>query len=365
MTTDPCPPIVMQTRWGQPIGYSVTAEGLAVALDALGVSLTYLPTPWEPPALPRHPRLRALASRPIPPDAIQLSYEPANLFLTRTPRRRIGFTMLEVDGLPDSFLRGCAAMDEVWVPSRWGATVFAAAGVTRPIAVMPLGYDPHVFHPAPTPRQPNQRFTFLSVFEWGPRKGADVLLRAFVAAFRADDPVQLLLRINQYDPRVNLDREIAALGLPAAHPPIAILRNTQLSDEGLAELYRRADCFVLPTRGEGWGMPILEALACGVPTIATDWSAQTEFLHAGVGWPLRVAQLVPADGRSPFHAGHRWAEPDLEHLVALMRHVVAHPDEARRLADAAAVEMRQRWTWHHAAQRVVARLGGKGGSDGR
>jgi glycosyltransferase involved in cell wall biosynthesis len=359
MTTGICPPVVMQTRWGQPIGYSVTAEGLAVALDALGVPLSYLPTPWEPPARPRHPRLRALASRPIPPEAIQLSYEPANLFLTRTARRRIGFTMLEVDGLPDSFLRGCAAMDEVWVPSRWGAEVFAAAGVTRPIAVMPLGYDPLIFHPAEVPRPVNRRFTFLSVFEWGPRKGADVLLRAYAAAFRADDPVQLVLRINQYDPRINLDREIAALGLPATHPPIAVLRNTQLSDEGLAELYRRADCFVLPTRGEGWGMPILEALACGVPTIATDWSAQTEFFHAGVGMPLRVARLTPADGRSPFHAGHRWAEPDLEHLVTLLRQVVAHPAEAQRLAAGAAAEMRQRWTWQHAAQRVVARLCGK------
>ncbi|HMO60204.1 MAG TPA: glycosyltransferase [Roseiflexaceae bacterium] len=348
--------IVMQARWGLPIGYSIHAEEIALNLDALGVEIAHRPTPWNLPADIRNPRLRELAARPLRNDIPQLSYEPAELFYLRHPGYRIGFTMLEVDGLPDDWVATCNSLDEVWVPSHWGAETFAGVGVSRPIHVMPLGYDPTRFHPDLPARKLNNRFTFLSVFEWGERKAPEVLLRAYAAAFTHRDDVLLVLRVNNHDAEVDVARQIADLGLPANGPAVAIIYNRQLAPGGLGSLYCSADCFVLPTRGEGWGMPILEAMACGLPTIATDWSAQTEFFHAGVGYPLRVRGLIPADAKCPYYPGFNWAEPDTDHLIELLRHVYHHPAEARSRGAQAAIEARACWTWRHAAERMRDRL---------
>jgi glycosyltransferase involved in cell wall biosynthesis len=346
----------MQARWGMPGGYPISAEEIALGLDALGVDVRHRPTPWNIPADIRHPRLRELAARPLREDLPQLSYEPAELFYLNHPGYKIGYTMLEVDGLPDDWVATCNGFDEIWVPSHWGAATFASVGVSRPIHVMPLGYDPNRFHPGIPARKNPDRFTFLSVFEWGERKAPELLLRAYAAAFTRRDDVLLLLRINNFDPEVDVARAIDALGLPSDGPPVALLYNRQIAAGGLGMLYRSADCFVLPTRGEGWGLPILEAMACGVPAIATDWSAQTEFFHSGVGYPLRIRGLVPADAKCPYYPGFNWADPDLEHLVHLLRHVYENREEARARGERAAEEARTRWTWRHAVERMRDRL---------
>lgn len=246
--------IIWQSRWGIPIGYAVSSEALALELAARGIDLRYRPTPWHMPGTIRHPMLLAAAARAPRDDAPQVSYDQADLFYTGHAGYKIGYTMLEVDGLPREWVAACNAMDEVWTPSRWGATVFANAGVTRPIHVMPLGYDPARFRPDGPARRIAGRFTFLSVFEWGERKAPDILLRAYAAAFTRRDEVLLMLRVNNFDAGVDVAQQIAALRLPAATPPIALLYNRHISDESLGALYRSADCFVLPTRGEGWGL---------------------------------------------------------------------------------------------------------------
>lgn len=347
---------IWQSRWGLPIGYAISSEELALQLDALGVELMHRPTPWHMPSDIRHPRLRAIAARPLRDDLPQVSYDQADLFFTAHPGYKVGYTMLEVDGLPADWVANCNQMDEVWTPSGWGAETFAAAGVRRPIHVMPLGYDPARFHPGVAGRPVAGRYTFLSVFEWGERKAPEALLRAYGAAFTKRDDVLLLLRVNNYDGTIDVARQIADLRLPADGAPIALLYNQQIAAADLGSLYRSADCFVLPSRGEGWGLPILEAMACGLPAIATDWSAQTEFFHSGVGYPLHIRALIPAEAKCPYYEGWRWADPDIEHLAHLMRHVYDHPGEARALGTRAAREAAEKWTWRHAAARVREQL---------
>jgi glycosyltransferase involved in cell wall biosynthesis len=228
--------------------------------------------------------------------------------------------------------------------------------VNRPIHVIPLGVNPDYFNPGIRSYKPTSRYTFLSVFEWGERKGPEVLLRAYTDTFSESDDVLLLLKITNTDGGVDVARQIADMGLRRTGAPICLLYNQRLPGHQFGALYRSADCFVLPTRGEGWCMPAMEAMACGLPTIVTDWSAQHDFVTDKIAYPVRVAKLIPARAKCPYYEGFRWAEPDGEHLRHLMRYVYDHRAEAAEAGARASREVLEKWTWDQAAHRIVERL---------
>jgi len=339
----------------RPLGYALHSRKMMLALHFAGLKLAYRNAYGADDGTVGHPLLGDIVARRPSRTAPHVAYCQADAFGRVKGRRRVGWSMLEVTGLPPEWVDGANSMDEVWVPASFNVETFRASGVRVPVRVMPLGVDVDYFHPQITGFRPSKRFTFLSVFEWGERKAPEVLLRAFATEFKESEEVALLLSIYNRDPSVDVGAEIAKLGLPDG-PPILVMVNAELDDTQMGALYRSADCFVLPTRGEGWGMPVLEAMACGLPTIATGWSGPADFLHDGVGYPLDVAAMVPAVARCPYYAGFEWAEPDGDHLRFLMRQVADHPEAARAKGLAAAAEVAASYTWEQAAARVKARL---------
>ena len=247
-------------------------------------------------------------------------------------------------------------MDEVWVPSTFNLESFRRSGVTRPMHVIPLGVDPDYLNPQITGYHPPDTFAFLSIFEWGERKAPEILLRAFNDEFHASEPVVLMCRILNRDSSVKVAREVERLGLHNRGGRIVFSLNEIIPYHQSGALYRSADCFVFSTRGEGWGMPLLEAMACGLPVISTDWSAPRDFMNEANAYPLQVERIVPAKAKCPYYEGFNWAQPSYEHLRALMRHVFENPDEARAKGARAAADVRGNWTWDHSAAKIIARL---------
>jgi GT2 family glycosyltransferase len=339
----------------RPLGYAVTSRKLMLALDAAGTRVSFRNAYGDPDNDSDHPLINDLVKREPARDAVQVAYCQADAFPQVQGRRRVGWSMLEVTGLPREWADGCNTMDEVWVAASFNVETFRSSGVHVPIQVMPLGVDVDYFHPGIKGFRPTSRFTFLSVFEWGERKAPEVLLRAFTQEFGSREDVVLLLSVFNRDPAVDVHAEIEKLDLPRS-AQIVVMLNPEFKGEQMGALYRSADCFVLPSRGEGWGMPVLEAMACGLPTITTNWGGVTDFFNERVGFPLNSRPLVPAEARCPYYAGFSWADPDVDHLQALMREVVNDQAEARRRGQAAAAEVAQNWTWEVAAQRVRKRL---------
>ncbi len=350
--------VLWQSEVGSASGYAVSSRELLLALDRAGVAvhLAYLyGSDWMDNQRDTH-HIAAMRQRPKDLRLPQVVYAPGALFCKNSGRYRIGYTMLEVDGVPDEWVRLCNEMDEVWVPSAFNRDTFRASGVTAPIYVMPLGVSPDYFSPQIRPFRATRRYTFLSVFEWGERKAPELLLRAYARAFRRSDDVLLVLKVTNRDPGVDVHAQIGALRLPMDSAPVALILNRELPGYQMGSLYRSADCFVLPTRGEGFGLPILEAQACGLPVIATAWSAVRELLDDEIAYPLRVARLVPARAKCPYYQGFRWAEPDEEHLIHLLRHVYEHQEEAAVKGIAASRAVLDTLTWERAALRIRERL---------
>lgn len=343
-----------------PSGYAASSRSFIETLDAQGVSVAYRyvygPGTVFPVNEPPHSDsyiANMVRARQFGQSPVQVVYAQGDVFEKNSGRYRIGYTMLEVDGLPVEWVRQANLMDEVWVPSHFNAATFRDSGVTVPIQVVPLGVDPAYFSPGIRGRKVDGTFTFLSIFEWGERKAPDILLRAFSDEFRADEPVSLLCKANNFDPSVNIREEISKLGLRPQGGRIFVAENQILQRYELGALYRSADCFVLPTRGEGWGMPILEAMACGLPVIATKWSSQVDFMTQDNSLPLEVESLIPAVAKCPYYEGYRWAQPSYEHLRTLMRWVYEHQAEAALVGQRAAQDARERWSWSNAAQRMI------------
>jgi len=346
-----------------PSGYAGSAKTFIESLDRQGVKVAYQyvygPGTVFPVKEPRYSDsyiANMASARKFGQADIQVVYAQGDAFSRNTGKTKVGFTMLEVTGLPAEWVKQANQMDEVWVPSAFNRATFENSGVTRPISVIPLGVDPDYFSPEITGWKVPDIYTFLSVFEWGERKAPEILLQAFSDEFSSHEDVVLICKTNNFDPSINLQEQISKLRLRSNGGRIVIAENRILQPYELGTLYRSADCFVLPTRGEGWGMPILEAMACGIPVIATNWSAQTEFMTEQNSLPLAVEQLIPAIAKCPYYEGFQWAQPSYEHLRSLMRWVFEHPKNAYELGQAAAIDVRDKWTWENATRKMIGRL---------
>ncbi|MBV9495061.1 MAG: glycosyltransferase [Acidobacteria bacterium] len=356
--------LTWQSIMNLPGGYSVSCRAMMRELDAAGVRLTYSYAYEDWTTVPPDRgmsgdhlldviRRRRVADKP----RVGVTYAQADAFHANRAQCRIGFTMLEVDRIPRDWVRQANAMDEVWTPTEFNRGTLLASGVTRPIHVIPLGVDLDHFHPGAT-RVPNPRgeFVFLANFEWSSRKAPELLLKAFNATFRREEPAVLVCKIIDRDAAVDVPNRIRAMQLDEKGGRIHFIHNREIPHYQLAALYRSADCFVSPSRGEGWGMPLVEAMACGLPAIATDWGGHTALLDPDDSYPLRIRGVVPTGSANPYYAGASWAEPDVEHFAQLLRRVYEHPEEARERGRRAAERVRRTMSWAHSAQAILARL---------
>jgi glycosyltransferase involved in cell wall biosynthesis/GT2 family glycosyltransferase/Flp pilus assembly protein TadD len=339
---DGLPAVAWSSHFLEQGGYTEEALAAVEALDDAGLHVVANAFTWDRSGTPLPPRkaerLAALMERDLPDDFVHVAHIGANRF-KRHPAamRNIGRTMFETDGLPDGWRDQCNAMDEVWVPSEFNLRTFANAGVARSkLYKVPETFDTELFHPGVAPlavEDLDDGFVFLSMFSWIGRKAWDVLLRAWFEEFRARDDVTLLLKTDTAisPPGTDCRQEIEwfvrnQLNRDPRKGPRIVVHDRQLEMTDVPRLYRAADAFVLASHGEGWGRPWMEAMAMGLPTIATRWSGNLEFMDDDNSYLVGYT-LVDAPSDS-WLRGQRWAEPSVSDLRRAMRRVYEHRTEA-------------------------------------
>jgi glycosyltransferase involved in cell wall biosynthesis len=197
-------------------------------------------------------------------------------------------------------------------------------------------------------------FKFLSVFKWEDRKGWEILLDAYFDEFRAEEPVSLYLLSYVYgnqgrDPesiiakiRSFIDSRNAARGCGDVNndtrrcvhwpnvPHVEVI-SEQLDEDVMVSMYASTNCFVLPTKGEGWGLPVIQAMSMGMPTIATNWSGIQDIADDSNSFLIPVDRLEPLPYGTAYgwDKGKFWAVPSARELRRQMRFVVDHREEAK------------------------------------
>ena len=255
--------------------------------------------------------------------------------LSIVPQREIAVSIFETHRIPETWVSAFNRLDEVWVPSQFNRETFTASGVSpEKIRVVPYAIDTEFFTPDQAP-PPHNALRILYVFEFGFRKGVDLLLDSYCQAFSPTDPVELVLKtwsragvnVLQYM-QSYLFYRFGVMGR-TQYPTIQLM-NGPIGQQELLQLYRSADLYISTDRANGWGMPVMESMACGVPSMAIDWSGGTEFLNANNGYPIPVdGSLEACDARlveqNDIYRGQKWATVEPRTVVDVMRSAVNDP----------------------------------------
>lgn len=156
------------------------------------------------------------------------------------------------------------------------ARLMAPYAMGMPIEIVPNVVDTEFFSPPPLPR-PSRPFIFLSVALLTPKKGIDVLIKAFAAKFKGYADVELWIG-GDGPQRSDLERLVHSLDIKSQVRFLGLL-----SREQVREAMWRANVFVLPSYVETFGVVLIEALATGLPVIATSCGGPEEFVTREVG----------------------------------------------------------------------------------
>lgn len=300
-------------------------------------------------------------------------------------RRTIFYTMMETQGVHNEFADRCNKYaTEVWVPCKYYFDAFKEANIVKPIYLLPLGVNDKIYHSDAkepmlryeemptgklTDRLPN-KFRFMSVFGWSYRKGADVLCRSFLREFSSFDDACLVI-YSRYmggsgEPQKEYIRnEIRGYykEIGKENPPPIYYCGDAIPISDLPGCYNAADCFVFCSRGEGFGLPVVEAGACGIPVISTYNSAMTQYLDEDVSYLVQTDELAAANEKltwiTEFYRDQLFpvlGEPAIADFSRLMRHVYGGPSDVAEKATKFKDRILKEYTWDVCADRITKRL---------
>lgn len=251
-------------------------------------------------------------------------------------RRTTPWLFYELNSLPEDVVEDVNSNDHVYLTSSFVQKTFVECGVTVPTSVLGHGVDPA--HYRFFGRTAGHPFVFLCLAEHTPRKNLPMLVRCFERAFQGQDGVRLVLKLGLHG-EGDL-REVIR------QPEKIELATDPLEDEAaLVELYCRAHCFVLPTRAEGFGMPILEAMATGLPVIVTEYGGHLDFCNSSNAYLIANRGLVDSDPDCFPYVQSQWADPDEDHLIELLRRVYGDYEVALEKGRKASALVAADWSW--------------------
>ncbi|WP_284944677.1 glycosyltransferase [Acidisoma cladoniae] len=242
---------------------------------------------------------------------------------------RIAYWAWELPDPPQDWAGCDSNVDEVWTPSVFSQTSLRRL-IRKPVIVVP-----HYLGPQPARvRDARGPFTVLTMADTRSslsRKNPAGAVRAFVAAFGPSPSARLLLKLSGRDDEV--EAFTAMLGAEVRAANIEIIR-AHLDDAGLSALYERADVLLSLHRAEGFGLPMLEALARGIPVVATGWSGNVDFTTEANS-VLVPYELVAVQDPAAIYQGSTWAEPDVTAAAEGLRMLHGEPAVYARMAAAA------------------------------
>ena len=367
-------------------GYSIHTRELANALSKhTDVTLiTALVPNWE-----REVTDKELQMIKRKPDDINLIITNPLYWKTNiTAKRNWVFLVWEGDKIPECYLEECLnpEIEYIFVPSThtrealwntyWGGIDPAHVSEDdekfwSKVKIMSHGVDLDKFYPINSQQKINNMegkdvdksdnlakpplqttFTFLVNKGWRnleDRGGTQYAVQAYLEEFTKKDNIQLIIKVNPVYGVPDIDKMVKELGWTKDSPKIVIDTNNYKYQD-LIKLYNQCDVFVCPTRAEAFGLPGLEAKACGKATIQTNYGGQTDYMKEGTD--LFVDYELGEVMHELQYEGCLWAKPKIKELKEKMRWSYNNPQELKKRGKQALHEARE-FTWDKTANLIT------------
>lgn len=292
------------------------------------------------------------------PDQFQRHLEPDTY--------HIAHFFWETDKIPEAFAEGLNLVDEIWTGSKANEAAIRAGGVTKPIFIYPQAIETNREWPEPYQIPDFEGFLFYSIFEWTDRKNPEALLNAFWQEFDGVEGVALVIKTYFRNftlaNRRAIKNQIANLKAKSGvkNPPPVFLYMDLMDRQQIMRLHKTGDCYVSAHRGEGWGVPQVEAMLAGRAVISTGYGGSHEYFTDGKNAKLLPYEMVKLRGMSHssnwYDSKQNWADVDQAALKKAMRWAYAKPDQRVKMAEAGRDFVLDRFNLLRVGNEMAARL---------
>lgn len=354
-------------------GYSKVNRNLALSLSNAGVKVKASPKRSQNQLQEDELRpIKELEKNQISRNHILIDSIVPSFADISSGRYKILYTTIESYTIPKQFVECCQLYDEIWLTSEWSADILRKF-VDKPIYCVQTGVDHGLYseYGSKFDLKPSiNDFVFVSVFGWSYRKGYDALLKAYFDEFDRDDNVSLLIA-SRYQSgttkfhrnKIKSDIDAIMEKFPNKDLPHVVRYSQIIPEQDMPKLYRAANAFVLSTRGEGGGLPPLEASLCGLPVIMTNCSGQQGYLKKDNSYPLDIDQIVEMQtGQMHIHYWDGQKFPSLtstkfhDNLKKTLRHVYENYNEAKNKNKKLQQLILEKFTWNTTTNLALERL---------
>ena len=334
--------------FGNHSGYSQAAQDMIFALDQsgkydVGVEFLHESTLRKSGmSKSRSDYLDRLKNKKIGSECVQIYHcIPTFQRHVKKSAKNIGFATFETFDPPSegkqNWVQILKRNDAVIAPSKFNFNSFSKEGLESNLFYIPHVCDGSIFHKDVEPLYDYDEFTFLFLGSWRARKGYQALLEAWLQEFSPKDNVRLLIKTDKTQTAQRYVEKLKRdLGKNKDHAPVSFETDV-LNEDNVPRLIRSVDCVVLPTLGEGFGLPGLQSMFCHVPLIVTNHSGckdyaneDTAFLLEPEGWIMH-----PCLDSLPQFKNKKWPVLTSDQVASRMRYVLENPDVAKQKADTA------------------------------
>lgn len=291
-----------------------------------------------------------------PPSKVSLCFSiPRDEHHHRTGSlHHIAMTQFETNHVPVKHIENVNLADHLVVTSKFQPRIWRESGATLPISVMTPGIDTETY--AERGRTRDGFFKVLMIGALSSRKNPIAALRIFLAASQGDPRWRLTVKSRGYhnNPVTHRLREMCARDGRITFdfgdaPPWKVL-----------DFYYAHDCLLWPSKGEGVGLPPLEAMSTGMEVVISDNSGMSDYVHKNHCYPIRTAGKEPADTDTypsdyiaSFGGVGEWWVPDENHAVKQLRRCYEDWSAGNGKGAKAARYVREHHTLAHQAESVL------------